>query len=216
MAILSMYHQINRRYLTNDDIYLSTCPFIDPSYAANRTSVSGRSELTLLLHTSRNNLIMPIDITTYRVSVGFFSPYQLRVCGCKPFNNFDLVVWFSILLLLAGDVHENPGPSENQNLPKPQTFQILSSFKAHLSIVHYNIQSILNKSDILYAELNHFDVLAFTETWLDQSTSNTDLYFENYHNPFRQDRGTDRYGGILVYVRISCLCVVVAISKFQE
>lgn len=53
-------------------------------------------------------LIMSIDIITYKVKEGLFGPYQVRRCGCKPFTYFDLADWLSILLLLAGDVHESP------------------------------------------------------------------------------------------------------------
>ena len=135
-----------------------------------------------------------LDITTYRVRVGLFGRYQLRTSGCKTLNYFDHVVWLSILLILAGDVHKNPGPTASKS-NDTHTYNSFSSFKAHLSIVHYNIQSFVNKSDILCTELNHFDILAFSETRLDQSTSSSDLLFNNY-SPFRQDRRMDRYGGI--------------------
>ena len=50
----------------------------------------------------------------------------------------------------------------------------------HLSFVHYIVQSILSKLDILHAELIDFDILAFIETWLSQSTSTEDLHLDTY------------------------------------
>ena len=40
------------------------------------------------------------------------------------------------------------------------------SLSHNLSFVQYNVQSILNKLDILQAELFEVDILSFTETWL--------------------------------------------------
>ena len=53
----------------------------------------------------------------------------------------------------------------------------------------------------MYADLCSFDILAFTETWLDNSTSTSDIAFANYQIPFRKDRPTDRHGGVIVYVK---------------
>lgn len=45
----------------------------------------------------------------------------------------------------------------------------------NLSFVHYNVQSILPKLEILHAELIEFDILAFTETWLSPTDNPDDL-----------------------------------------
>ena len=34
-------------------------------------------------------------------------------------------------------------------------------------MVHYNIQSIANKLDLIETELRHYDVICLTKTWLD-------------------------------------------------
>ena len=38
-------------------------------------------------------------------------------------------------------------------------------------VAHYNIQSILNKVDVLGAELKNFDIICLTETWLNPNIS---------------------------------------------
>ena len=71
----------------------------------------------------------------------------------------------------------------------------------NLSFVHYNIQSISSKLDLLHAELFHFDILAFTETWLSASVETDDLLLESYNKPERKDRIGDPHGGVMLYVK---------------
>ncbi|MCG8096458.1 MAG: endonuclease/exonuclease/phosphatase family protein, partial [Candidatus Thiodiazotropha endolucinida] len=71
----------------------------------------------------------------------------------------------------------------------------------HLSFVQYNIQSLLNKLDVLHAELFDFDILAFTETWLSQTTNTDALLLQSYSTPERKDRLGDAHGGVIVYVK---------------
>ena len=68
------------------------------------------------------------------------------------------------------------------------------------SIVHYNVQSIANKMDLIRTELCDFDVICITESWLDDITSDDDIKIENF-KLFRRDRPGDHHGGICVYVR---------------
>ena len=139
---------------------------------------------------------MSCDIVTYRVIIGAFCAIANRHKGIKCFSYFEVIVWMSMILLLSGDIEVNPGPTSSQNLIP----NISKSCSSNISIVHYNVQSFLNKKDILYAELHHFDVVAFSETWLTNNTNNEDILFSNYHVPYRKDRSTDAHGGILIYV----------------
>ena len=77
---------------------------------------------------------------------------------------------------------------------------ISKSNSSNIAIVHYNVQSFLPKKDILYAELQEFDVIAISETWLSDNVNTEDIIFSNYHAPFRRDRIGDAHGGILIYV----------------
>ena len=126
---------------------------------------------------------MSVDIGTYRMRVGMFCYYQMCPKGIQYFTQFELLCWLSILLILSGDVHQNPGPEYSSTSQSSSSFSdILSS---NLKIVHYNIQSFLNKKDILYADLHNFDVLSFTETWLKNSDDTVDLIFPSFHTPYR-------------------------------
>ena len=139
---------------------------------------------------------MTCDLMTYRVRVGLFRNVANRLKGIKFFSYFEVIVWMAMLLLLSGDIEVNPGPPNTQNaFPN-----VSKSISSNISIVHYNVQSFLQKKDILYAELQQFDVIAISETWLSNNVSTEDIYFSNYHAPFRRDRIGDAHGGILIYV----------------
>ena len=69
------------------------------------------------------------------------------------------------------------------------------------SIVHYNLQSITRKIDILSSELFEFDILAFSETWLNPSVSKETLLIQSFREPERKDRQGDSHGGVMIYVK---------------
>ena len=78
------------------------------------------------------------------------------------------VAWIFILLLKAGDIEQNPGPQTGTSVSTANTSSLasgtsmnLSTLQNKLSIVHYNVQSINRKIDILSSELFEFDILAF-------------------------------------------------------
>ena len=72
--------------------------------------------------------------------------------------------------------------------------------------MHYNVQSLLNKLDIIEPELSNFDLVSLTETWLNERVLTQDLAFNNYRLPFRRDRVGDSHGGIVVYVKENIPC----------
>jgi hypothetical protein len=76
----------------------------------------------------------------------------------------------SILLLLFGSVHPNPGPR----------------------------QSYLSISVIAFQ--HKFDLFAFTETWLNPNVPNDSILISGYNAPLRKDRLTSRGGGVALYV----------------
>ena len=121
---------------------------------------------------------------------------------------FVVATWLAVLLLCSGDVHPNPGPSSVSSTESLSSTasnlssSILNSLTTghNLSFIHYNVQSILNKLDILQAELSEFDILAFTETWLSPQTDKADLELATYYRPERKDRD-DGHGGVILYVK---------------
>ena len=53
----------------------------------------------------------------------------------------------------------------------------------------------------MYIELKDFDILSFTETWLNDSVHSDDLHFPSFHKPERKDRANNTYGGLIVYIK---------------
>ena len=94
-----------------------------------------------------------------------------------------------IFLMLCGDVHPNPGPQTKEST---------------LSIVHNNICSLRNKIDLVYAELNKFDIITISETWFHESIPIDQITMQGYTNPVRRDRSG--YGGVAIYVKNNLFC----------
>lgn len=121
-----------------------------------------------------------------------------------------IATWLTIFLLCSGDIHPNPGPSSSISVSSSSSSSSSSmsttafsflSLAHNLSIVHYNVQSIFNKLNILHAELIDFDILTFTETWLGPSVETDDLLLDTYYMPERKDRPGDNHGGVMLYVK---------------
>ena len=110
---------------------------------------------------------------------------------------FDVVLWFSIVLLLSGDIEINPGPDSVEgsfsscDTLSATSFETLSN---HLSIFHLNIQSIVPKIDIIRSEADASDVLVFSISWLKPNITDDTIQIENFKPPFRKDR-VDCIGG---------------------
>ena len=113
-----------------------------------------------------------------------------------------------LLLLQSGNVHPHPGPSSASS--DTANISTLSStlsslhtlgLSRHLSFVHYNVQSIVPKLDTIMAELSDFDILAFSETWLNPSVTKDDISLLSYHPPERKDRVADSHGGVIIYIK---------------
>lgn len=124
--------------------------------------------------------------------------------GLGKFNNFELFVFLKSLLYQAGDVERNPGPNSDSTESSASSY--LPFLQGNLSMVHYNVQSLVNKVDILESEFSHFDVISLTETWLNSSISDLDILFQEFQSPFRRDRIDDSHGGIAVYVKHNIPC----------
>ena len=106
------------------------------------------------------------------------------------------ISWLLCLLVQAGNVHPNPGPSSTASDISISSIssESISSYlniSHHLSFVHYNVQSILTKLDLLTADLADFDVLAFSETWLRPEVLTDSILLPSFFKPERKDRVTD-------------------------
>ena len=53
----------------------------------------------------------------------------------------------------------------------------------------------------MYTEFSQFDVISFSETWLNRDFPFTNLQFPSFHCPERKDGENESYGGVIVYVK---------------
>ena len=155
-----------------------------------------------------NNLVSLIQYPIKRIKISkkMFDNYlYIRNLSGILFS-VTFTLWLMLILKLSGDIHPNPGPnsfvsSDDDSASSNSDIYKFLNFPNHLSIVQYNVQSLLHKVDIISSELSCFDVIALTETWLSSAISSDDIHLENYHSPERNDRLDDPHGGVAVYIK---------------
>lgn len=103
------------------------------------------------------------------------------------------------LLLIAGDIATNPGPSRNLGIGQ---YLDSNTDKNNLSILYANARSIVNKVDLLQLEISNHqsDIVILTETHLSSRISDTEIKSSNF-TVFRQDR--NRHGGGVLIAAVS-------------
>lgn len=94
---------------------------------------------------------------------------------------YNLVLYY---LLIIGGVKTSPGPELNSNI----------------RLIHNNVCSVLPKLDIIFNELNEYDIIAITESHLDKSVVDTDIELDRFQPPVRLDRNRHG-GGVMLYVK---------------
>ena len=109
--------------------------------------------------------------------IGLHYGRHCKVKGIAHLTTFQSIIFLSLLLINAGDIELNPGPDTSQNDTGSVVDSLISSY---FSVVHYNIQSILNKVDLIGSELRNFNIICLTETWLGPNTTDETLRIDNY------------------------------------
>ena len=107
-------------------------------------------------------------------------------------------------LLEAGDVESNPGPREVADSVRTGHMRSKNGNSDSLLVLNQNVRSIRNKLGNLRAcspELDTFDVITWTESWLDESVDTAELESAlPRHAWFRRDRPTHG-GGVACAVK---------------
>ena len=86
----------------------------------------------------------------------------------------DFALITLLLIIMSGDVETNPGPM-NQ-----------TSSDHCVSILHCNIRGLRNKLEYVLDNFCDFDLICFTETHLDSTILNENLFLGNQYNaPYR-------------------------------
>ena len=141
------------------------------------------------------------------MQIGLHYSRRTKIKGLDYLTSFEFLIITSLLLICSGDIEPNPGPTVVQDnasthsTDNTQECIVMNNF----SVVHYNIQSILNKVDVLGAELKNFDIICLTETWLNPNISDDCLTIDGF-KLYRRDRRSDSHGGICVYAKNNVYC----------
>lgn len=108
---------------------------------------------------------------------------QWCFCWLGKLSLLVLIYWILLLIILSGDVHPNPGPDSVDEMSLSSDSSTFSSENLqHLfSIVHLNVQSLLPKIDLVRGESLAYDVMVFTESWLNTNISNDSISTEQFH-----------------------------------
>ena len=143
------------------------------------------------------------DIQTYKARIGLHCCRHFKAKGLMSLSSFELMIILS-LLLLKSEIETYPGHEFSDSYSaSSSSFSSFSSsniiFQEHFSVVHYNIQILLNKVKILESELCSYDVGCLSETWLVHRTIDNDINMHGFNVPYRRDRQGDNHGGIRVY-----------------
>ena len=108
------------------------------------------------------------------------------------------------------DVESNPGPfsvdSHSDSNSDSSSYSI-NNLTNHLSIMHLNIKSLISKLDLIGGESLAYDVLVFSESWLNSEVSNDRICIGNFLPPFRTDRNNRPGEGVVIYVRDTFSCI---------
>lgn len=120
----------------------------------------------------------------------FFRSFNIYIkCILPCILNIEFSVIALLLVIMSGDVQENPGPDLNT-----------SAEHESLSVIHLNIRSIRNKLNYIKDSLLDFNILCFTETHLNHAILNEDLFLEGFQPiKFRKDVSAHS-AGLLTYV----------------
>ena len=122
-------------------------------------------------------------------------------CFISFYFIYCIVCVISLLLLISGNVHPNPGPNVSLDTSTSSSCSDIpgmSVLRDNLNIVHLNIQSLYPKRDILEVEMQYYDIVVLTETWFSPNKKTEDIMIPNFDAPYRKDRNDRPGGGVAI------------------
>ena len=111
-----------------------------------------------------------------------------------------------MLLFKDDDIELNPGPNtESYSYESANMSNVSDIIKHNFSLNHYNVQSAVQKIDILESELSNLNFIGLSETWFNRNINSSDIDISGFRIPFCKDRN-DGHGGVAVYVKNDIPC----------
>lgn len=146
-------------------------------------------------------LVVNQKCITGKRHTAFITVFLICAAGSLLNSNMTshLIPYSAILLLLSGDIETNPGPDkETENI---------------LSVYHINVWSLRNKMDLVTSHCDKYEVVAITETKLDQTIPDQKVKIHGFHTIFRKDLTIDSGG---VCLQLSGNVVGERLYQFEE
>ena len=150
--------------------------------------------ISFLFDLIKTNAHLLVKCSAYRRTVLVFYHHSLHALLISKFAGYLVVhLHMRVLLLLAGEIETNPGP-QTENF---------------LKFVHWNLNSICARECVkiplmeVYNSVHHFDIMVLSETMLDKSVKNEDIFIHGFGMElFRSDHPSNtKTSGMCVYIR---------------
>ena len=150
---------------------------------------------------------MCLTIDQYRAAVGLFNARvcvrrSIRVsfmhkwlCTCLSailklisdglFMKAGFLLFIFILILTCGDIETNPGPVVGDHTSIDSDGESVFDDISHFcKIVHLNVRSLLTCHEQISVEFQEYDIIALTETFLDNNITNDDIHIAGFDKVF--------------------------------
>ena len=151
----------------------------------------GKNDTNQGCHAQAETKFPDNSLTEFQISLtttSWSAVYTLGINVHESISNMETATYIivQLLLILSGDIELNPGPT---------------NLREHsVSVLQCNMRSIRNKLEHIIDNFCDFDCLSFTETHLDDTINNAEIFLTmDFSAPYRKDR-TNHGGGILVYI----------------
>lgn len=97
----------------------------------------------------------------------------------------DFILFVIQMLLIISGLETNPGPEDDSDisigsLNSIDVSSFCDKFSSSVSFLHLNIQSIIPKLDLIAAEYEDFDILSFSESWLNSNHTDESIKLLNF------------------------------------
>lgn len=108
-------------------------------------------------------------------------------------------------ILQCGDIRPQPGPHTSKSNTNEGKAAGLAKATKYVTIAHFNVHSMVPRENFHLIKQtissNEYNIFTISETWLDPSTTDTDIQISGY-TLFRQECGTHKNGGgVVVYIK---------------
>ena len=153
----------------------------------------GRFHASLKTYSESKRKLSPQLFTFYVSLMGYLVSIANQCLNSKYYFFGFYIMVFINLILLCGDIEENPGPKT-----KPD---------GNLSVCHWNVNSIpshnFQKIAVLesFVAMHKFDIICISETFLNNTYEDNDLNLNGY-SLLRADHPSNaKRGGVCIYYK---------------